>query len=178
MLSLHDTQIAFGAAIHGEDAGALGELIGDDGISPERRIQIYRNNYRLNTLTALQATYPVVERLGGAEWFAQSAAKYQDSRPSQSGDLQYFSAAYPGFLRQDLENTEFGYFADVAALEWAYESCTKSRLRITKIWCSCRSRPWGWWHPRSRFSRSGMRISLTARTTRRYGSMPAAAACS
>ncbi len=121
MRSLHEVQSAFVAAVRSDDAGLLASLVVDDGIEPEQRIQIYRNNHRLGALATMQATYPIVERLGGGDWFRQSAAKYQQQYPSHSGDLQYLGQDYPGFLRLDLADTPFAYFADVAALEWAYQ---------------------------------------------------------
>jgi len=121
MPSLRDTQAAFSAAIRSGDAGTFAALILDGGISPERRVQIYRNNHRLAALATLQATYPVVARLGGTDWFAQSAHRYQQDCPSRCGDLQFLGESFPQFLRTDLAGTPYAYFADVAALEWAYQ---------------------------------------------------------
>lgn len=121
MLSLRDTQAAFSAAIRADDPGLLADLVEDGGIAPERRIQVYRNNHRLGALATMQATYPVIERLGGTDWFAQSTAHYQAMYPSRSGDLQYLGEKYPEFLRLDLAGTSHAYFADVAELEWAYQ---------------------------------------------------------
>jgi hypothetical protein len=69
----------------------------------------------------MQATYPVIERLGGADWFRHSVSRYQDIYPSRCGDLQYLGEKYPDFLRSALAGTSHVYFADVAALEWAYQ---------------------------------------------------------
>jgi hypothetical protein len=121
MRSLRETQAAFSAAIRSDDASVLAALVVDGGIAPERRIQVYRNNHRLAALGTMQATYPVTERLGGADWFRQSAAQYQQSFPSRSGDLQYLGERYPEYLRSALAGTLHAYFADVAALEWAYQ---------------------------------------------------------
>jgi hypothetical protein len=121
MLSLREIQSAFSAAIRSDDAGLLASLVDDGGIASERRIQVYRNNHRLGALATMQATFPVIERLGGADWFRQTAARYQEMHPSRSGDLQYLGEQYPEFLRAELAGTEHCYFADVAALEWAYQ---------------------------------------------------------
>jgi hypothetical protein len=121
MPSLREVQSAFCDAIRAEDATAIATLIVADGIEPEHRIQIYRNNHRLGALGTLQATYPVVERLGGADWFRQSALRYQLAHPSRCGDLQFLGEDYAEFLHADLAGTTFAWFADVAALEWAYQ---------------------------------------------------------
>lgn len=129
MLSLREVQIAFFAAIRSEDAGAMADLVLDAGIPPQRRMQIYRNNYRIGALAAMQAAYPVVERLGGADWFEQSAANFQQTHPSRSGDLQNLGAGYPEFLHSELANTDYVYFSDVAALEWCYQNVLTAEER-------------------------------------------------
>jgi hypothetical protein len=96
VLSLRDTQAAFCAAVLSGDTQPILRLVQDEGIAPEQRMQIYRNNNRLGFLATLQATYPVIE-------------------------LQYLGERYPEFLQMDLANTDYAYFADVAALEWAYQ---------------------------------------------------------
>jgi len=119
--SLRDTQAAFSAAIRSEDARSIAGLVVAGGIAPEERIQIYRNNHRIGALDVMQATYPVILRLGGSEWFRQSVLRYQQRHPSRSGDLQFFGEEYPSFLRADLAGTLHAYFHDVATLEWAYQ---------------------------------------------------------
>jgi hypothetical protein len=121
MRSLRDTQSAFSAAIRSGDGGSLASCVVAHGIAPERRIQIYRNNHQIVALATMQATYPVIERLGGSDWFRQSAAQYREEYPSRSGDLQHLGDRYPDFLRAALAGTAHAYFADVAALEWAYQ---------------------------------------------------------
>lgn len=126
MLSLRETQTALTAAIRSDEpasseARALESLIIAAGIEPGERIRIYRNNHRSGASSTMQATYPVIERLGGADWFAQSVAQYQQRHPSRCGDLQYLGEEYPSFLRADLAGTSHAYFSDVARLEWAYQ---------------------------------------------------------
>ena len=121
MPSLREVQAAFCEAIRTEDATAIAAMVVADGIEPQHRIQVYRNNHRLAALGTLQATYPVIERLGGADWFRQSALRYQLAHPSRCGDLQYLGEDYAAFLRADLAGTTYAWFADVAALEWAYQ---------------------------------------------------------
>ena len=121
MSTLREIQGEFSRAMrNGADVSIARRVLGA-GIDPERRLQIYRNNVRANFLATMQATFPVVERLGGSDWFAQSVQRYQRVAPSVCGDLQYVGAAYAQFLREDMGLTEFRYFADVARLEWAYQ---------------------------------------------------------
>lgn len=92
-----------------------------DGIEAAQRLQIYRNNVVTAFTTTLAATFPVIERLGGADWFRQCARDYQCRHPSAAGDLQYVGQRFPAFLRQRFGATEFAYFEAVARLEWAYQ---------------------------------------------------------
>jgi len=119
--SLREVQRAFASALLSGDAAPVNELVRDDGIAPAQRMQIYRNNHRAGVRAALAATYPVIARLGGDDWFAQSVAQYQRRFPSRCGDLQFAGDRYPQFLAADLADTDYAYFADVARLEWAYQ---------------------------------------------------------
>lgn len=119
MCALLDLQRAFLGAVLAGDASAMGGLVREDGIPASQRLQIYRNNARATFLATLRATYPVIERLGGADWFAQTGERYRAKHPSHCGDLQYAGAHFPGFLEDELAGTDYGYFGDVARLEWA-----------------------------------------------------------
>lgn len=121
MLSLHNLQRAFCDAVLFDRADVMANLIRGNGIPGEERVLIYRNNCRLGFLATMRATFPVIERLGGTDWFAQNTRQYQLRHPSRCGDLQYIGQAYPDFLRTDLAGTDYEYFADIAALEWAYQ---------------------------------------------------------
>jgi len=121
MHSLRDVQRAFARSVLSDDAAPLAALIHGGDVGAEGRVRIYRNNNRAGLLSALRSTYPVIERLGGSDWFAQSAQRYQMAHPPRRGDLQYAGEHYPRFLRRELGGTRFDYFADVAALEWAYQ---------------------------------------------------------
>lgn len=119
--SLRDTQGAFSAALLGGDAQALAGLVHEDGIATAHRIAIYANNSRICFEQALAATYPVIQRLAGTDWFRQHARSYQLRCPSRRGDLQYVGDRYADYLQLELAGTPYEYFADIARLEWAYQ---------------------------------------------------------
>ncbi|MGB9151295.1 MAG: DNA-binding domain-containing protein, partial [Burkholderiales bacterium] len=56
-------------------------------IAADDRLDIYRNNAFSNLRGALQAVYPVVNRLVGADFFNHAANEYIGMTPSVSGDL-------------------------------------------------------------------------------------------
>jgi hypothetical protein len=121
MTSLRELQRAFCGAILSGDAAGVAALISSDGIPAAERVQIYRNNAQAAFLATLAATFPVIERLGGADWFRQSALQYQRRYPSRSGDLQFVGDRFEDFLRDRFAGTPYEYFCDVARLEWAYQ---------------------------------------------------------
>jgi hypothetical protein len=121
MTSLRELQRAFCGAVLSGDAAGVAALIRSDGIPAPQRLQIYRNNTQAAFLATLAATFPVIERLGGADWFGQSALEYQRRYPSRSGDLQFVGERFEGLLRDRFAGTDYEYFCDVARLEWAYQ---------------------------------------------------------
>jgi len=121
VLSLRDTQRAFGSAVLSGNAACMAALVREDGLSAVERVRIYTNNSRIGFEQALAATYPVIQRLGGVEWFAQQARAYQLRFPSRCGDLQYVGQHFPQFLQAGLSGSAHAYFVDVARLEWIYQ---------------------------------------------------------
>jgi hypothetical protein len=119
--SLRELQNAFvDGVLHGSSQRACA-LIADRGLAPARRLAIYRNNASEGFLNTLAAGFPVVARLGGEDWFRQTGRAYMRAHPSRSGNLHHVGERFAAFLREQLEDTEFAYFAAVAELEWAYQ---------------------------------------------------------
>jgi hypothetical protein len=118
--SLREIQGEFFAALLSGNTGPC-TWLREDGIAAAERLQIYRNNTQLGFVTTLRATYPVIERLGGSDWFHQISLRYKERFPSRSGDLQYIGAHFSEFLRTEFTSTAFEYFIDIARLEWAYQ---------------------------------------------------------
>lgn len=119
MLSLRELQLRFVDGLLGGDASAFLPVIGDAGLGAADRFAIYRNNCRAGFLAALEAGYPVLRQLTGAEYFRQLAGEYQRACPSPSGDLAHAGARLPAFLDDRFAGTAYGYFGDVARLELA-----------------------------------------------------------
>lgn len=82
------------------------------------RIRIYRNNVLGNLTGALRLTFPAVERLVGADFFA-AAARFIAASPPESADLYEYGSAFPAYLAAFAPARSIGYLADVARLEWA-----------------------------------------------------------
>ncbi len=121
MTSLRDLQTACHQAFAGNDAAALLPRVLGNGIAPEQRVEIYRNNFREIFRKTVAASFPVIERLVGEACLAGLASEYTRAHPSRCGDLQRFGAAFPAFLDRTYGDSRFRYLPDVAQLEWALE---------------------------------------------------------
>jgi len=128
MSTLHRLQQrCYRAFIFGEAEPLLTELAGNSARAAAS-IQVYQNNARETYRLALQASYPVIERLVGDDCFRGLAQKYMHAYPSTSGDLQNFGCALPEMLNDVYSSTDFSYLADVARLEWAIETVQLSAI--------------------------------------------------
>ena len=118
MPALADLQRQFLAALtHGDDEKISAAIV-DRAPGIDKVLAVYRNNWRSNLRSALRATFPVVERLVGAEYFDWMADRFIDVQPSQSGNLDNYGAEFPGFIRHFAGVAELTYLADVAELEF------------------------------------------------------------
>jgi hypothetical protein len=122
MLMLRDLQraVVSGALSNSAPALLCAQII-EDGIAPERRLAIYRNNAVEGFLKTLQATFPTIVRLSGQDWFRQVGRRYMHRYPSRSGNIHYIGGQFATFLEAELAGSDYEYFADVARLEWAYQ---------------------------------------------------------
>jgi hypothetical protein len=83
------------------------------------RVGIYRNNMLGNLTGALRLTFPAVERLVGADFFAAAATRFISTAPPASADLYEYGAAFPAFIAAFEPAQGLAYLPDVARLEWA-----------------------------------------------------------
>jgi hypothetical protein len=125
--SLTELQTRFASALRASgkqpdaDAAALEACIVNDGLAPEARVQVYRNNVRAMFTGALERTYPVLRRRVGAGHFAKLAAEYRCDHPSRSGDLHWIGKRFPEWIGTRMVGTAYAWLADLARLEWACE---------------------------------------------------------
>jgi len=126
MSELADLQRQFLMAITSDgtsfDNTQLSAAIVDQTHGIEKVLNVYRNNWRSNLRNALRVTYPVVERLVGAEYFDWMADKFIDAQPSQSGNLDNYGAEFPEFVRNFPGVEALPYLADVALFEFCVDA--------------------------------------------------------
>jgi hypothetical protein len=102
-------------------AGRITGVIDADGLAPERRLAIYRNNTLASLRGLLKRTFPATRHLLGAERFAGVALDFVRTAPPERPQLAVYGAAFPGFLEHRAEASAVAYATDVARLEWARE---------------------------------------------------------
>ena len=131
MLSLRELQKQFVSVLFEESpesevgwvrsTGERCQLRGPRRAEVTARLAIYRNNLQEGFMKALALEFPVIQRLVGDDYFRQLAQEFLSVHPSRTGDLHAIGAPFSEYLRGRFAETEYAYFADVAALEWAYQ---------------------------------------------------------
>ncbi|MGF1560886.1 MAG: DUF2063 domain-containing protein [Geminicoccaceae bacterium] len=116
---LRDLQQAFKRGVYEGDAHVLDGVIRSDGVAPDERLAIYRNNTFASLIGVLEAAFPVVERLVGERFFRATARRFIEQTPPREAQLARYGGAFPAFLAQFAPAKHLGYLADVARLEWA-----------------------------------------------------------
>ena len=85
---------------------------------------IYRNNSIGSRKSALQAIYPVTEKILGAACFGMLAEDFVKASPSLVSDLNLYGVEFADFLQQftstDVAFSGLPYLKDLATLEWLY----------------------------------------------------------
>jgi len=113
------TQRQFTAALlDGAQPIPLG-LTGPDDAPAGRRFDVYRNNIAVSLTEALEAGFPVLAKLLGAEFFAAMSGVYLRNHPPTSPLMMHYGATLPAFLEQFQPVRHLAYLPDVARLELA-----------------------------------------------------------
>jgi hypothetical protein len=119
MPSLGEIQAGFLRAVFDADARDAAAAVTGDGVAAEARVAIYRHHVFTSLTGALQAIYPVINRLVGEGFFAYAAHEFIRRHPPTGPCLHEYGEALPGFLDAFEPCRELGYLPDVARLEWA-----------------------------------------------------------
>lgn len=118
--SLQDIQLKFSDGIFDRGAEAVLRYIAGGKFSPDRHLQVYRNNVFASLTEALRAVYPVVECLVGENFFTFAAHQYIGQFPPRGGNLHDFGREFPDFLAAFEPAAHLVYLPDTGRLEWAY----------------------------------------------------------
>jgi hypothetical protein len=137
MPTLLDLQRNFAAAMTGGDPGAIAAAVVADAPGAAARLQIYRNHFSVTLVEALEATYPVLRRLVGAEYFTRAARRFIRTAPPAGPCLFEYGQAFPDHIAQEPGAAPLVYLRDVGRLEWAvnaaYHAADAPRLAATAL---------------------------------------------
>lgn len=123
MPQLADLQAEFLHAVVSGDTSALLPFLAESALPPGEAFRIHENNTRILLTECLSATFPVVRKLVGDEFFDALAQQFiKDCLPS-SGALIHYGAEFSGFLADFPPARSLCYLSDVARLEWAWHEC-------------------------------------------------------
>jgi hypothetical protein len=84
-----------------------------------RRFDVHRNNRTVSLIEALEASFPVVHRLVGNDFFRAAAKAYIRRHPPRSPVLLLYGETFGAFLESFEPARGVPYLGDVARLEWA-----------------------------------------------------------
>ncbi len=90
----------------------------DEWVREAANLQIYRNNTESSLLRTLTATYPLLSKLLGEDYFAYAAKTYVEQYPSRSSNLHDYGKYFANFLKTFAPIDEFPYLPTVAEFEW------------------------------------------------------------
>ena len=93
------------------------------GSNPRRGLQVYLANGHALAERALQAAYPVLAQLLGAESFAQLARAHWHAHPPTRGDVAEWGSQLADLVRHSPSLQDEPYLGDVAQVEWAMHCC-------------------------------------------------------
>ena len=93
---------------------------------------VYRNTVLKGCIDALQANYPAVERLVGAEWLRAAAALYVRAELPSHPTLLDYGAGFTQFLRTFGPAADLPYLAGVAQLDrfWTEAHIARDELPL------------------------------------------------
>ncbi|WP_374372938.1 putative DNA-binding domain-containing protein [Dongia sp.] len=94
-------------------------LIARPDVSPASRFAVHRNHIFASLSALLQARFPAIHRLVGADFFHHLAREFIVVHPPASPVLMEYGGALPGFLRSFAPVRHLAYLPDVALLEWS-----------------------------------------------------------
>lgn len=106
-------------------------------LSQQKRLDIYRNNVFSNYRSALEAVYPAILSLVGADYFRQAAQRYIRRYASASGDIHHYGREFCDLLASLPGAADLAYLPDVARLEWsiheAFHAADRERLNPSRL---------------------------------------------
>ncbi len=105
-------------AVANPDPLLAGLFTGGEAVLPER-LKIYRNNIVGGLTKAMQATYPLIEKLTGEDFATGLFRSFVLAHPPQESCLARYGAGLDNFIGSFSPARGLPYLADIARFEWA-----------------------------------------------------------
>lgn len=86
------------------------------GISPQDRLAIYHNAYRVRLIDVLSDTFEHTAAYLGDDWFHRLASVYVQSHHSTHNNIGLYGRAFPGFLAEQLADDK--EVSELALVDW------------------------------------------------------------
>jgi hypothetical protein len=119
MPALRDIQAAFiHDAYTGEQTSAV--YLNKYNLNSPERLDIYYNNTLLGLTDILTATYPVLQKIVGENFFRAVSRFYIETNSQMTGNSHAYGGELASFLRSYEPAVSWPYLPDIAAIEWAY----------------------------------------------------------
>lgn len=119
MTTLGDSQAAFARALRDPGLPAPADIRRPAALVQTRRFNVYRNNFAVSLIEALETTFPAVRKLVGDDFFKACARVFIDAEPPASPVLLLYGRGFGDFLDRFEPAHSVPYLGDVARLEWA-----------------------------------------------------------
>lgn len=137
LTSLAAFQDAFAQALMATpETGAAAPV---DALAAQPGFAVYRNTVIKGCIDALQANYPAVVRLTGAEWFRAAAAVYVRTTPPDDPVLMRYGASFAAFLARFEPAKALSYLPGVARLDhmWTESHMARDDTLLASDAISC-----------------------------------------
>ncbi len=106
-------------------------------ISPERRIQIYADAYRIRLRECIEVDHPILGQYLGDELFDRMVEGYIRAFPSTFSSLRHFADNLPEFLGQQFPFKDCPILSDIARFErlllFAFDAAESKRANIADL---------------------------------------------
>lgn len=112
-------QSEFAQAILNPDRPVPQGLRTPQGAAAGKRFSVYRNNVAVSLSEALEATFPIIRKLVGDEFFKAMAGVFLRQYQPNSPVLMFYGTEMPVFLEGFEPVTHLGYLPDIARIELA-----------------------------------------------------------
>ncbi len=134
MSSLALQQQALLLALFARPADSAIQMLYTQAHDPHGRgLKVYQANGHVLAQCALQAAYPVVEQMLGAESFAVLARALWHAQPPLRGDVAQWGGGLAEFLQASAQLQDEPYVPDVARVEWALHLASQAADAVADV---------------------------------------------